>query len=399
MSRERCFLRKNLVAKAASLSTVFVVGFLTVMPSPAVASCTWTMFTTPNVGSSGNELLAISAFSTTDALSVGDYMISPTTRHGLVLAYNGVTWKNVPVTTPGISSQFFATTPFSASDAWLAGFYETSPTVKQFLAGTLVSGTFKMLAVPSLGSSERVFGGVLNLGGSPAKAIFVGGYKTSTGVMQNAALMWNGTSFVNLLPPNSSTIGSAFTAIAAVPGTSDVVVSGAKSDSDGDFVPIIDVYHMATGKWTAATGMDPSVNGSEFFNLSPLSSTETWAVGRSLNGTHSFPMIQWFNPSTLSFALQTLPTFTVNAQLFSAANKSATNVLAVGGKGNTTPAMRPLVLRWTGSKWVEQSPSFSIPAEFNSVASVPTTTSKYLAAGAQINGTAPGTLIESGSCP
>ena len=370
------------------------LGLILFVPARSLASCTWSTFSTPNV-TLDNFLDGIAAVSAKDAIAVGDSEPSGGNPSALILAYGGTppTWKVVSFKEPGVQSVFVSVSPFSSNGAWLAGSYNpTSSSGPLPLAGKLLGSTFTNLGAPAPPTAVSTqLRAVLTL--TPTTAMFVGRYDTISGLTQNYALKWTGTSFVNLNAPNSPTVSSDFRDVKGVPGTSNVVVSGFHRDADGDSVPFVYVYHTSTNTWSTPRALDPSINGAYFLGLAAASSTEIWAAGRLQNGSKDLPMIQKFNESTSTFTLQSLPSFSPSVRLASVAARSSTNVLAVGW---TETGTMPVALEWNGTTWSNQSPSISGPV-FESVAAVPGTTS-YFAAGYDRVGLAVNTVVAAGSC-
>ena len=379
---------------------LFVNGQLAAL----AAGCTFTSMTTPNVGTGNNALLRISAGGPNYALAVGSYTQKSGDLHGLVLALGTTptpTWKNVPITTPGIASELTAVSQFSTG-AFLAGFYGTSGGSIFNVAGKLVGTTYKYLNAPNLGANANKLFGVLAL--SSAEAIFVGGYVDSLGFTQTYAELWNGTTFTNLNPPGQggrfAGTGSEFTDVRAVPGTTDIAFSGYRQCPVDTLCPFVYVYHMAAKTWAPInTGATPSVYGQVFYALHAQSWTQAWAVGASQDSANNtFAMIQRFDDATKGFKNFALPALPAESQLAGVAALSTTNAVAVGFSGNTTTTTKPVALYWNGTAWANTTPTVAFPIAFFGIAEVPSSSNGYFVAGAQQPGTITKTLIATGAC-
>ena len=368
------------------------------------AGCTFASMTTPNVGTGNNALLRISAGGPNSAIAVGAYTQKSGDLHGLALDLGTTptpTWKNVPITTPGIASELTAVSRFSTG-AFLAGFYGTSGGAIFNVAGKLVGTTYTYLNAPNLGANKNKLLGVLSL--SSTEAIFVGGYNDSLGFTQNYAELWNGTTFTNLNPPGQggrfAGTNAEFTDVRGVPGTTDIAFSGYRECPVDTLCPFVYVYHMATKTWapidTAAT---PSVFGQVFYALHAQSSTQAWVVGASQDSANNtFAMIQRFDDATKGFKNFALPALPAESQLTGVAALSTTNAVAVGASGNTTATTKPVALYWNGTAWANTTPTVAFPTAFFGIAEIPGTSNGYFVVGVQQPGTISKTMIASAGC-
>jgi len=100
-------------------------------PHPAPRSTTsalcgppaWHLAPTANHGPETNELLGISATSSSDAWAVGEGFDEQEGHPvGIAMRWDGDRWTDVPIEEVGESSGLFATDALSATDAWAVGF-------------------------------------------------------------------------------------------------------------------------------------------------------------------------------------------------------------------------------------------------------------------------------------
>ncbi|HLX02784.1 MAG TPA: hypothetical protein VKS80_11800, partial [Trinickia sp.] len=335
--------------------------------------------------------------------AVGAYALTSGNAHALALVLSGTpaTWKNVPISTPGVASALAGVSQFSGG-AFLAGLYGTSAGSTFNIAGKLVGTTYTALHPPNLGAAQNKLTAVLSL--SSTQAIFVGDYTDSIGFAQNYAELWNGTGFMNLNPPGQggrfAGTNSIFTAVRAVPGTSHIDFAGYRACPVDTFCPFVYVYNMATKTWSSVdTAVTPSVSGQVFNGFHAQSSIQAWAVGAyqdSANNT--FAMIQRFDDATLGFKNFTLPSLPAESILDDVAALATNDAVAVGVSGNTKPTTKPIALYWNGTVWAKTTPIVTIPTAFYGISEVPGSTNGYIVVGAQQPGTVSKTLAAAAAC-
>jgi hypothetical protein len=96
----------------------------------------WTVAASPNPGrAASNGLQGVSALSSRDAWAVG-VSSDRTGMRNLALHWNGTTWRQATIPTPGFGAAFAAVSAVSRSDAWAAGVF--SPTPGAFRQTTLL---------------------------------------------------------------------------------------------------------------------------------------------------------------------------------------------------------------------------------------------------------------------
>jgi hypothetical protein len=159
----------------------------------------WTKVASPNPSSGINSIYfgAVSALSPSDAWAAGYYYLPGAAAKTLVLHWNGTAWTKVASPNPGSGgSTLNAVSALSPSDAWAVGGYFTTAPGSTFVLHW--NGTaWTKVASPNPSSDPASGGNFLNAVSalSPSDAWAVGVYYTSTGPGKTLVLHWNGTAW------------------------------------------------------------------------------------------------------------------------------------------------------------------------------------------------------------
>src|SRR5205814_175130 len=87
----------------------------------------WSIVTSPNPGSTGNDLNGVAAISANDVWAVGVYGIG-SQGHAMSLHWGGSQWSYVPSPDSGLGDDFLsAVAAISANDVWAVGNTRTNP--------------------------------------------------------------------------------------------------------------------------------------------------------------------------------------------------------------------------------------------------------------------------------
>ncbi len=103
--------------------------------------------------------------------------------------------------------------------------------------------------------------------------------------------------------------------------------------------------------WSVVPSPNPSGGTNRLGAVAALSVTSAWAVGHSVDGGTSTPLVLRWNGS--SWADATPPT-APSGQLAGVAAVSASDAIAVGH--STTGGDQPLIMRWNGTSWSDVTP-------------------------------------------
>jgi hypothetical protein len=115
----------------ASANTAFAVGTRFGNGNAAVAvrwnGSAWSRSTVGRTTFTNSRLVAVKAFSATDAWAVGS-QASTTTDHTLAMHFDGTSWTEVPVPSPGTRNSFLTSVSGVApNDVWAVGYIQNLP--------------------------------------------------------------------------------------------------------------------------------------------------------------------------------------------------------------------------------------------------------------------------------
>jgi hypothetical protein len=278
--------RNTLTAVAAvSASDLWAVGwFLNASGTPQNLieqgnGTTWKVVTSPNVGTSQNQLNAVAVVSANDIWAVGLSVTASGVEQTLIEHWNGSSWSVVASPNVGTASDALnAVAAVSTNDVWAVGYSNgQSQTLIEHWNGT----SWSVAPNPNVGASLGL-SGVAVVSSSDVWA--VGDAQIGTSGSQTLTEQWNGTSW-NVVPtPTFSTPGNNFNVVAAV-SANDIWAIGYTSPAG---VQRTLFEHWNGSTWSVVPDIDPNAINSTFMTgLAAISTADVWAVGYSLNSPPS----------------------------------------------------------------------------------------------------------------
>lgn len=219
-----------------------------------------------------NVLTAVSAASATNAWAVGYYTEDRSTRHGLLLHWDGSTWTQVA--TPGIS-RLTAVSATSASNVWAAGVDDLLQPVFLHNTGTGWTRAPSPTITPN-GGNVPVAGLSAT---SPSDAWAVGDLRTTDG-SSPVIYHWDGSQWSRMPGPDGAPAGTFLTAVSA---TSPTDVWAAGLVSVGVNLTNNVILHWDGQHWQLKPSPNPGTGSDGFVNqvtaLTAASPFNAWAVG------------------------------------------------------------------------------------------------------------------------
>ena len=151
----------------------------------------------PNVGSSTNDLSGVSALSNNDVWAVGSY-INGSVYQTLVEHWNGAVWSVVPSPNTGIGDVLNGVSALASNDVWAVGNYYTGSS-----ANTLMEhwdGTaWSVISSPAPPSTNVWLGGVSALASND---VWAAGSYFNGSVYQTLVEHWDGVVWSMISSPN-----------------------------------------------------------------------------------------------------------------------------------------------------------------------------------------------------
>jgi hypothetical protein len=355
-----------------------------VVANPAQAATGWTVGTTPNVGTIANELYGTAALSPTSAWAVGSwYDGSKASPRTLVERWNGTAWSTVasPNAT-NFYNELQDVDAVSANDAWAVGYANGSSGVGGPPRNTLAmhwNGTaWSITATPNPGVGTRELYGVKTFAATDAWA--VGWYYEPTFTPEALTLHWNGTAWSQVAAPGPGTAGNYLAAVAGVASTDVWAVGSYNNTGDvrGIRHPLASHYDGTT--WTA-TPMPETAAGGYLRGVTAIASNDVWAVG-SKSGYSTPVTYHWNGTAWSEVPTAPLGSATGTNNLFYGIAGTASNQVWAVGYQTTASGAQPLIQRWNGTTFVNETlPALTVGGQLYAAAA--TTGPTLVAAGTQ----------------
>ena len=309
----------------------------------------------------GENLLGVSAVSTTDAWAVGykcsnaDCSEPNLTYSTLIDHWNGKTWSAVAGPSPGPSAQLTGVSAVSATDAWAVGNTNSGP-VNTIPGPALIlhwNGTkWSTTPIPEASTTFFSLRGVSAISATDAWAV---GVWDAQGVNAHALFLhWNGRNWSQAASPNP--VGRSLLGVSTGSAT-DAWAVGQYTTSAGAGATLTE--HWNGKKWSkvASPGPNPG-EGNILFGVSALTPAQAWAVG--YNGTSLGPrtMVLRWNGKAWKRVHSPDPGSSFDV-LDGVSAVSASDAWAVGNYSSDQGGTQiTLILRWNGKAWTRvPSPS------------------------------------------
>lgn len=265
---------------AVSANDVWAVGFDANSVGIAQAliehwnGSSWSVVTSPNPGSGGNELFNVAAVSARDVWAVGFSVTSTGEQTALIEHWNGAQWRVVPSPRSNAVEVLSGVAAISANDVWAVGTSNigTQTLIEhwngknwQIVPGTDSGGELRGIAAVS-GSDVWAVGDSPNGGG---------------GSSQPLVEHWNGAGWQVIHSPQAGT-SSILSAVVAVSAT-DVWVVGSDGNGNTFFQTLIE--HWNGSGWSVVPSPSPGSFSTQLLGVAAVSATNIWTVGYADNNT------------------------------------------------------------------------------------------------------------------
>jgi hypothetical protein len=213
----------------------------------------WSIVASPNVGTSINALSSIAVVSANDIWAVGEYGNSfsgPTKT--LIEHWNGSSWSIVSSPNVGTGDNvLYGVSAISTSDVWAVGSRclvsscfngGTEQTLIEQWNGT----SWNLVSSPNVGTTSNILTSVTTVSTNNIWAV---GYSCSVKLCFNRGLVhtlieqWNGSSWSVVASPNFGTNDNYLLNAISVPGSTQAWAVGGYSDGEGDPHPLTELYY------------------------------------------------------------------------------------------------------------------------------------------------------------
>jgi hypothetical protein len=337
---------------AISNSDVWAVGSYSSSDGNNIASTiaehwngtSWSVVPTPNVGTGGSVLQAVSAFSSNDVWAVGESNASGEASYDTTLIehYNGSNWSVIPSPNPGNDGDFLtAVITLASNNAWAVGWFDNPETGE--LAPLIIHWNGTLWGMVTQGVPD---GGDIILEGitavSPSDIWAVGDTEAET----NFEMHWNGTAWGDLTSASFPTGGQETLHGAAALSSSNVWAVGSYAPTVSAELQTLIVHWNGTA-WSQVKSPDVDAYFNELYGVAAISSSNVWAVGLAYttNGLSFHTLIEHWNGK--AWSIISSPNVMSGDELDGITKSSSTSLWAAGTYDSTVkgnPGLRTLTM-------------------------------------------------------
>ena len=344
-------------------------------------------FTTPTVWSvqatlnphgtlESDELSAVSCWSATACVAVGQYVETLGVAVPLVEGWNGTTWEVESAPTPAgaTRSQFESVSCTSATACMAVGYYENGSSVELPLAEQWNGTTWAVTTVPNPEGNESPLRSVSCTSASACTA--VGSTSASASTSSALAERWNGKVWkIETTATISGTHeGVSFEGVSCA--ATEACIAVGQYNSSSSTTAEVTLAEKWNGKtWTKQTTPNPGASTGVLYlrGISCSSTVACTAVGQFRNVVRSFnALIEHWNGTTWEIQSSPNPTGVPEEfgqpswDLQAASCFSATACTAVGSYDDEPGVPGPLLgERWNGTLWELEEPANPTGVKFN----------------------------------
>jgi hypothetical protein len=281
-------------------------------PAAAQPACTeWSLYPTPNPGSSANRLTSIAVSSPQSAWAAGQWRNEPVGFGPLLLRFDGGAWQEVPAPSSvsvGTSPRTDGVAITPGGDVWVAGYVTTTyPTNNMPLLMRRRGEMWDFVGTASL-LPQTVYpfaarGGLLSaieaVSDDEVWAVGVGaGFGDGGATSVPLAVRWDGSSWVETPVPRIANRHHELVALAIV-ASDDIWAVGDYRNVAGAYRGM--TYHWDGASWSHVPSPIEALPGSGLHDVAAAGPQEVWALG----GTSGAVVLMRWNGS--EWSMQTPP--------------------------------------------------------------------------------------------
>jgi hypothetical protein len=307
----------------------------------------WNFSCSSNVGTGSNQLNGVATVSASNVWAVGYSIPSPSIGVSQTLTehWNGTSWSVVSSPNVGtLGNSLNAVAVVSASDIWAVGDSHTSNNFLQTLIEHWNGTNWSVVTSPNVGTSDNILRGVAVVSANDIWAVGDSGNESQTLIEH-----WNGTNWSVVTSPNVGPFKNQLTAVAVV-SASDVWAVGFSDTSSSAVLQTL-TEHWNGSSWSVISSPSPGTSTNQLSAVAVVSATDIWAVGFffTTSGLQETLTEQW---NGKSWSVVTSPNVGSQSFLYGVAVVSASDIWAVGNTFNTTFSnFETLIEQWNGTSW------------------------------------------------
>lgn len=366
---------KPLLFPVALLAIVAALLMRTASIQAAPSSCSgWSLVSNPNPSTSSDNLVGVSASSTSNAWAIGDYSSNqgiPTLHEH----WNGSQWNVIaPSATPS-TPYLSAVATLSPTNTWAVGDYDANGNgLKLSLIEHWDGTSWSVVPSPTPSPTFNYLSAVTSLS---AKNIWaVGDFNTNNDTSTKTLIEhWNGTRWKVIASPNSPLAVNQLTAVTAI-NAHDIWAVGYAQPSGASPINTL-TEHWDGTRWSIVPSPSPSAFSNYLYGITAIASNNVWAVGNfydtrsvSLTGT----LVEHWDGTKWAVIPSTNVISSNGTNTLSAVTASSANAIWAVGNSSDFNAQnpQPMIEMWNGTKWsIVNGPTVGSGGSLYSVTRVP----------------------------
>jgi hypothetical protein len=244
----------------------------------------WSKVLSPNVGSDNNVLFGVAAISANDVWAVGGHRTRLGTYQTLIEHWDGTSWSIV--SSPNVGSgdnALLGLLVTTARDIWTVGYSSSSQGPLQTLVGHWDGTSWSVVPSPNIGSGDNVLQAIEQVQGK--NQLWAVGLSTdSSGTQQTLIERWDGTSWSSISSPNVGSGDNALRAIAVTSSNNAWVVG--YSAISANFEQAL-IEHWDGTDWSVVSSPNPGAVDNFLNGIVRVPGSSTiWAVGGYANSNN-----------------------------------------------------------------------------------------------------------------
>lgn len=237
----------------------------------------WKLVSSPNMGTQGSQLLAVSAASSKDVWAVGDFQTSNNVNGNrtLIEHWNGTAWSVVPSPNPSNEGDdLMGVAAISATNAWAVGFFENN-----------AMSALQPLILHWNGTAWSLFPNIPNIGMiveaiTARSATDIWAVGSDAGETTNIALHFNGTQWSITPSANFPSSQQIISGVAAPAANDAWIVGSFAPPTVGAFLQPL-ALHWNGKTWSMVATPNPSPFTNRLRAVAAISTSDVWAVGQA----------------------------------------------------------------------------------------------------------------------
>lgn len=243
---------------------------------------TWSVQSAPSPsGSQAAVLSGVDCSSTSACTAVGTYIDATGKQVPLAMTFNGSAWSltSVATTSETAAAVLTAVSCVSSTSCTAVGSQTDSFAHEESLAVGWNGSSWSVQSTPSIeGEAPNSLRGVSC--SAPSQCLAVGSYEDESGALQNLALSWNGSAWVEMGVPSNDSTG--LTGISCASGSECIAVGG----HGGSSVQPPQIFRWNGSSWVEEPPADypPGASAFELMAVSCVSAQECHATGSASYG-------------------------------------------------------------------------------------------------------------------